>query len=586
MEQIAVETPAEDQIAVEHGTLEESAVEQIAEEASTVEPISLEAPANGQITTEVSAVEQDTAEAPVVEQIAVEAPAVEQIAVEAPSVETIAVEAPSVEQIAVEAPAVELATTDLPAVELSTTQLPAVELSTTQLPAVEKATTETSAVEQATGTLVAEQAIAEAPIVQETAATLPAEPLTANHVEMVDSSVEAQAIAPKQLEANSADPIAEGAVGMLRMVTDLVENAVDSAAAEAATTLTQTATPEEAAESPPEEQLSAVASLDVADVKETEPSAEQSAVENISLELVAEQAKLTSSEQAAAIVPQMTQQQLGPSTSGEATQQATVSDVAGNATGEVVITKHFPEQPAPAIDESPGAAAMESKVDTVEAACLDAPVITSSESAQLRSPAVGQDQPQLLDPVVPRRTKTPSGSSGKDDNSSRNRDSYQLTKEEIEESLSFIKSKLSSTPLPPVKTKRPSGSVVGGSEAGRSSVAEAPDYEPVQPLGQLTPQPPRQQAQEETVPVPVPLPVPVPVPVVPLPVLVADRQRDATTAAAEANGAAQNQFARECIPPVRPMRMKKGGTLQVPEWRPPKENVFAYFFGCFGMKNK
>jgi hypothetical protein len=32
--------------------------------------------------------------------------------------------------------------------------------------------------------------------------------------------------------------------------------------------------------------------------------------------------------------------------------------------------------------------------------------------------------------------------------------------------------------------------------------------------------------------------------------------------------------------------MRKGGTLNVPEWQPPKETVFSYIFGCFGLKNK
>jgi hypothetical protein len=198
-----------------------------------------------------------------------------------------------------------------------------------------------------------------------------------------------------------------------------------------------------------------------------------------------------------------------------------------------------------------------------------------------------QAAPLLLDPVaVPRRTKTPSGSSGQEGEGSRaNRDSYQLTKEEIEESLSFIKAKLNSTPLPPPKSKRSSGGGVAaasGSEDGRKSAEEPAnsvhDYEPVQPL------PPR-----ETVAPAAPTPETPPVVPVPLPVLVTEKGREQNGRGASQSGAKGEpvqQFALECIPPVRPTRMKKGGTLEVPEWRPPKENVFAYFFGCFGVKNK
>jgi hypothetical protein len=207
-----------------------------------------------------------------------------------------------------------------------------------------------------------------------------------------------------------------------------------------------------------------------------------------------------------------------------------------------------------------------------------------------------QATPLLLDPVaVPRRTKTPSGSSGQEGEGSRaNRDSYQLTKEEIEESLSFIKAKLNSTPLPPLKSKRSSGGGVAaasGSEDGRKSAEEPAnsvhDYEPVQPL------PPRETVAPaaQTVAPAVPLPETPPVVPVPLPVLVTEKGREHNGRGASQSGAKgeqvlQNQFALECIPPVRPTRMKKGGTLEVPEWRPPKENVFAYFFGCFGVKNK
>ena len=36
----------------------------------------------------------------------------------------------------------------------------------------------------------------------------------------------------------------------------------------------------------------------------------------------------------------------------------------------------------------------------------------------------------------------------------------------------------------------------------------------------------------------------------------------------------------ECIPPVRPERQKKA-SVKIPEWSPPKNNFFSYLFGCF-----
>jgi len=42
-----------------------------------------------------------------------------------------------------------------------------------------------------------------------------------------------------------------------------------------------------------------------------------------------------------------------------------------------------------------------------------------------------------------------------------------------------------------------------------------------------------------------------------------------------------DEFSRECIPPVRPIRSKKAEKLQVPEWTAPKQTIFQYLFSCF-----
>ena len=36
----------------------------------------------------------------------------------------------------------------------------------------------------------------------------------------------------------------------------------------------------------------------------------------------------------------------------------------------------------------------------------------------------------------------------------------------------------------------------------------------------------------------------------------------------------------ECIPPVRPERTKRSSRIQVPEWTPPKNDLFSYLFSC------
>jgi len=44
------------------------------------------------------------------------------------------------------------------------------------------------------------------------------------------------------------------------------------------------------------------------------------------------------------------------------------------------------------------------------------------------------------------------------------------------------------------------------------------------------------------------------------------------------------EFSKECIPPVRPTRLKKIEKLNVPEWTAPKQNIFDYLFSCFKFK--
>ena len=41
------------------------------------------------------------------------------------------------------------------------------------------------------------------------------------------------------------------------------------------------------------------------------------------------------------------------------------------------------------------------------------------------------------------------------------------------------------------------------------------------------------------------------------------------------------QFGVECIPPLRPVRTKKSEKMEVPSWKPPEQNIMTYLCGCF-----
>merc|ERR1712158_82418 len=51
----------------------------------------------------------------------------------------------------------------------------------------------------------------------------------------------------------------------------------------------------------------------------------------------------------------------------------------------------------------------------------------------------------------------------------------------------------------------------------------------------------------------------------------------------EEKAEAKPEFARECIPPVRPQRSRTrpGARLSVPDWQPPKQTIFDYLISCF-----
>jgi len=123
----------------------------------------------------------------------------------------------------------------------------------------------------------------------------------------------------------------------------------------------------------------------------------------------------------------------------------------------------------------------------------------------------------------------------------RNRDSFVETKEGIVDDLEFIKAKLATPPTAPAKGERAS-----------KEAAEIPEST------KGTEEPERTKEVVENV-------------------------EKANETVKEEKAEAKPEFARECIPPVRPQRSRTrpGARLSVPDWQPPKQTLFDYLISCF-----
>merc|ERR1712013_689896 len=126
----------------------------------------------------------------------------------------------------------------------------------------------------------------------------------------------------------------------------------------------------------------------------------------------------------------------------------------------------------------------------------------------------------------------------------RNRDSFVETKEEIVDDLEFIKAKLATPPTAPAKGKRASKEVAENPEPAKASEEVEKPKEVVENV-----------VEKEKV----------------------------NESAEEEKAEAKQEFARECIPPVRPQRSRTrpGARLSVPDWQPPKQTIFDYLLSCF-----
>merc|ERR1719352_2179976 len=124
-----------------------------------------------------------------------------------------------------------------------------------------------------------------------------------------------------------------------------------------------------------------------------------------------------------------------------------------------------------------------------------------------------------------------------------NRDSFVETKEEIVDDLEFIKAKLATPPTAPAKGKRTSKEADEIPEATKG-----------------TEEPERTKEVVENV-----------------------EKEKANETVQEEKAESKPEFARECIPPVRPQRSRTrpGARLSVPDWQPPKQTIFEYLISCF-----
>merc|ERR1711892_70172 len=147
-----------------------------------------------------------------------------------------------------------------------------------------------------------------------------------------------------------------------------------------------------------------------------------------------------------------------------------------------------------------------------------------------------------------------------------NRDSYQATKEEIEDSLEFIKAKLNQPEVPESPEATQSPAVPAKAKRVSTEI---------------------KHLEEDEIPSPPPSHV-----VIPLPVVVPSKTSNVLETKKESFAVAPaadkesepivEKFARECIPPVRPERLKRNSAkINVPDWQPPKQNILTYIFGCF-----
>lgn len=219
------------------------------------------------------------------------------------------------------------------------------------------------------------------------------------------------------------------------------------------------------------------------------------------------------------------------------------------------------QSPAAVVDNSPVAAAEEPEVDLIK----ESPVIVTEQkpadvvvdnSLVEKSPvAVIEGLPDLAsvtEPLPATHESLPINSG-----------TYEATKEEVEQSIDFIKAKLK-TPSPPIAPPKSHRSAKVAKEAPKEVIKQ-----------QITTECPevKEVTEDKNVSAEVVKEVP----------KTSNKAATPTTkdvhAATETPNAEVKQPVTDTIPPVPPMRKRK--QLQVNDWRPPRQSLIEYIFGCF-----
>ena len=218
------------------------------------------------------------------------------------------------------------------------------------------------------------------------------------------------------------------------------------------------------------------------------------------------------------------------------------------------------------------------KIDTVDnviaASTSKDTLITSNADSQVvglppKPTSTVQNNVDVVSPIAAKRRSKPSRKDSESESSKR--DSYQETKQEIQDSLSFIKAKISE----PLKSDNPPKEEFSVVEMKEVSLRDSgtPDYEPITVDD---PDPVYESVQEDS----------------PSPQengksikKIAPKKPD-NVEIIEKTDLSKRQFAAECIPPLRPARSKRQEKMEVPTWKPPEENILTYLCGCFTKRNK
>ena len=210
----------------------------------------------------------------------------------------------------------------------------------------------------------------------------------------------------------------------------------------------------------------------------------------------------------------------------------TTPEVVAETTPEAVA-KTTPE----AVAETTPEAVAETTPEAVQEAVHEAaPVAAEGKAVEKLSQAVLESAPKSGDnePLINEKTV--------DENS------YETTKEEIEDSITFIKNKL----------QNPQSQET---EKAILTTLTSPD-QTTQPLKNMVNISDKKKDDEGTE---------IEKEVVENPKVAVDKEMPQV-------------FATECVPPVRPQRVKKASKLNVPEWSPPKNDLLTYFFSCIKPK--